>query len=107
MPDLSLSDSVRPLGRLHFCRAFGLAAMGSTNPKPIYPSQVRYEPSAVIEASTLFPRLRFVLGWVAPNVNDAAIRFIRNRHTHICRASPKGKRGAASQFLPPARIVPE
>jgi hypothetical protein len=42
-------------------------------------SLVRFEPEPLlIRASELFPRLYFVLGWVAPNVDQAAGKFIHN-----------------------------
>ncbi len=38
----------------------------------------RYEPDLLlIEISKLFPRLCFILGWVAPNIDEAASKFIR------------------------------
>jgi hypothetical protein len=51
-------------------------------------TQARYEPDdLLIRASTLFPRLCFVFGWVAPNVDEAASRFIRNGHKLLYKAS--------------------
>lgn len=38
-----------------------------------------YEPDLLFTAvSKLFPRLSFTLGWVAPNVDEATSKFIRN-----------------------------
>jgi hypothetical protein len=39
----------------------------------------RYEPDLLLtKVSKLFPKLTFILGWVAPNVDEAASKFIRN-----------------------------
>jgi hypothetical protein len=39
----------------------------------------RYEPDLLLtEVSKLFPCLCFILGWVAPNVDEAASKLIRN-----------------------------
>ena len=39
----------------------------------------RYEPDLLLrQVSKLFPCLTFILGWVAPNVDEAASKFIRN-----------------------------
>ena len=39
----------------------------------------RYEPDTLfIGISRLFPRLCFILGWVAPNIDEAASKFIKN-----------------------------
>lgn len=53
-------------------------------------TQARYEPDELlIRASTLFPHVCFVFGWVAPSVDEAASRFIHNGHVLLYRASDK------------------
>jgi hypothetical protein len=49
-------------------------------------SQARYEPDELlIRASRLFPKLCFVLGWVAPSNDERSSRFIHNGHTLVFR----------------------
>jgi hypothetical protein len=53
-------------------------------------SLARYEPDELlIRASKQFRTLCFVLGWVAPNVDDQVSRFIHNGHTLVYRASDR------------------
>jgi hypothetical protein len=47
-----------------------------------------YEPDLLLtEVSKLFPRLCFILGWVAPNVDEAASKFIRAGKVRLHRMS--------------------
>jgi len=51
-----------------------------------------YEPDTLlIRVSKLFLHLCFVLGWVAPSVDDQTSRFIHNGHTLVYHASDRQK----------------
>jgi hypothetical protein len=52
-----------------------------------------YEPDALLtEVSKQYPHLCFVLGWVEPNVDDQASRFIHAGHSFLYRLPEKRKR---------------